>query len=142
QHFRGLMGTYLAWFNKMRYAGSTLRDRIPFMPRLTTPVPTPSQWDLAGFTTACSNAAADRHLDARCRALANRLLVEAGQQGFPVDLLSAPTENAAQLDWRTRYAQSLVEVLSHVEHEWTKPTGVRRWLQTALIFVADWLPLV
>jgi len=141
QHFRGLMGTYLAWFNKMRYAGSTLRDRIPFMPRLSTPVHAPAQWDLAGFTTACSNAAADRHLDARCRALANRLLVEADQQDFPVSLLSEPTEQVAQLDWRTRHAQALVEVLSRVEHEWSRPTGPRRWLQASLVFLADWLPL-
>jgi hypothetical protein len=142
QQFRGMMGTYLRWFNKMRYAGSTLRDRIPFASRVPTPVATPAEWDLASFTRACSNAAADRHLDARCRALSNRLLVEAGQQGFPVSLLSDATENAAQLDWRTRYAQALVEVLSRVEHEWTKPTGGRRWVQTVLIFLADWLPLL
>jgi hypothetical protein len=142
QQFRGIMGTYLRWFNRLRYAGSTLRDRIPFMPQVQTPVSTPAEWDLASFTRACSNAAADRHLDARCRALANRLLVEADQQGFPVDLLSGATENAAQLDWRTRYAQALIEVLRQVELSWTKPTGARRWLQSTLIFVADWLPLV
>jgi hypothetical protein len=142
QHFRGLMGSYLRWFNKMRYAGSTLRDRIPFMPKMGFAVNTPAEWDLAAFTQACSNAAADRHLDARCRALANRLLVEADQQGFPVNLLSEPTENTANLDWRGKHAVALTETLHKVEHDWAKPAGARRWLQNALIFLTDWLPLL
>jgi energy-coupling factor transporter ATP-binding protein EcfA2 len=142
QHFRGIMGTYLRWFNKMRYAGSSLRDRIPFLPRLTTPVSTPAQWDVAAFTEACSDAAADRHLDARCRALANRLLVEADHQGFPVNLLADRTENAANLDWRSRFARALVETLNQVEEEWTEPRGPRRWLHGAVVLLADWLPLL
>lgn len=142
QHFRGLMGSYLRWFNKMRYAGSTLRDRIPFMPKIDLAVNTPAEWDLAAFTQACSNAAADRHLDARCRALANRLLVEADQQGFPVNLLSESTENTAKMDWRGKHAVALTETLCQVELDWSKPSGPRRWLQNTLIFLTDWLPLI
>jgi hypothetical protein len=140
--FRGLMATYLSVVNRMKYAGSSLRDRIPFLPRATTRVETPAAWDLSTFTRACSTAASDRHLDARGKALANRLLVEAGQQGFPLHLLSEPTEATARIDWRNRHAQALVEVLGQVEQEWAQPTGYRYWLQGAIVLLADWLPVI
>jgi predicted GTPase len=139
--FHGLMASYLHLVNRMKYAGSTLRDRIPFLPRATTRVQTPAAWDLSTFTQACSTAASDRHLDARGKALANRLLVEADQQGFPLHLLNEATEATAKIDWRNRYAQSLVEVLGQVEQEWSQPTGYRYWLQGAIVFLADWVPL-
>jgi energy-coupling factor transporter ATP-binding protein EcfA2 len=142
RHFRGVMGTYLHWFNRLRYAGSTLRDRIPFMPKLATPINAPREWDLAAFTRACSDAASERHLDGRGRALANQLLVEADKEGFPVHLLSDATETTAKMDWRARYSQALVEVLQRVEHDWAKPKGFRRLLQNSIIFLADWLPLL
>ena len=67
-HFRGLMGTYLHLFNRIKYAGSTLRDRIPFLPRLTSAsAPAPS-WDVSAFTRLCSTVASERHLDARGKA--------------------------------------------------------------------------
>jgi hypothetical protein len=141
KHFRGVMGTYLHWFNRLKYAGSTLRDRIPFMGRLSQ-VSAPAEWDLAAFTRSCSQAASERHLDARNRALANRLLVQADQQGFPLQVLSEPTEATARLDWRARYSHALVEVLSKVETEWAKPTGLRWLLQGTVVFLADWLPLL
>jgi hypothetical protein len=140
--FRGLMATYLSFFNRMKYAGSSLRDRIPFLPRSTSRVAPPAAWDLSAFTRACTGAAADRSLDARTKALANRLLVEADQQGFPLGLLSGPTEATAKIDWRQRHAQALVEVLGQIEHEWSRPTGVRYYVQGAVILLADWLPLV
>jgi hypothetical protein len=72
--------------------------------------------------------------------LANRLLVEADAQGFPVSLLNEPLEAATRIDWRGRYAQALVEVLHEVEQQWVRPTGVRRWVQSVLVGLADWLP--
>jgi hypothetical protein len=141
RRFRGIMGTYLHWFNRLKYAGSTLRDRISFLPKLPG-VTTPKEWDLGSFTRSCSNAASERHLDSRGRALANRLLVEADKEGFPVQLLTEPAENAAKLDWRMRYSHSLIETLDQVEREWSTPSGVRRWLQAGLVFLADWLPLL
>ncbi len=141
-HFRGLMGSYLGFINRMKYAGSTLRDRIPFIPRGQTQEATSASWDLAAFTRTCSTTASERHLDARGRALVNRLLVEADRQGFPLNLLTEPTESTTKTDWRQRYAQALTEVLGHVEHEWTSPTGVRRFLRGAVVFLADWLPAV
>ena len=123
RRFRGLMGHYLGLFTRTQYVGSTLRDRIPFLPRPAEQVQTPAAWDLATFTRACSSVAGERHLDARGQALANRLLVEADQQGFPLDLLTEPVETTAKIDWRQRYAQDLIEVLQQVEQQWAKPTG-------------------
>jgi hypothetical protein len=140
RRFRGLMAVYLSLFTRARYATTSLRDRLPFVPRPDKAPVAPTTWDLATFTRACSDLAASRHLDARGRALANRLLVEADAHGFPLALLSEPVEAAAKLDWRARYAQALVEVLQEVEQQWSRPTGVRRWVQSGLVVLADWSP--
>jgi hypothetical protein len=60
--------------------------------------------------------------------------------GFPLGLLTQPTESAAKMDWRQRYSQALIEVLSKVEQQWARPTGIRRYVQGTLIILADWLP--
>jgi hypothetical protein len=140
RHFRGIMGGYLQLFNKLKYAGSHLRERLPFTPRLGQAPETQTKLDLGEFTRSCSAAASDRHLDARGRALANRLVLEADQQGFPLSLLTQPAEAAAKLDWRQRYSQAMIDVLSKVEQEWARPTGPRRYLQGAVVLLADWLP--
>jgi hypothetical protein len=140
RHFRGVMGGYLQLFNKLKYAGSQLRVRLPFVPRIGQAPEPQTRLDLGEFARACSAAAADRHLDARGKALANRLLLDADQHAFPLDVLTAPTEAAAKLDWRKRYAQAMVDVLSKVEQQWSRPTGVRRYVQGAVIVLADWLP--
>jgi energy-coupling factor transporter ATP-binding protein EcfA2 len=143
RRFHGVMALYLHLITRARYVGSTLRERVTIMPRLKDPTKEkPPAWDLGTFTHACSEAAATRHLDARCRALANRLLVEADAQEFPVSLLSAPVESASRIDWRQRHAQTLIEVLQEVEAKWSRPKGVRSWFNTILVFLADWLPLV
>jgi energy-coupling factor transporter ATP-binding protein EcfA2 len=140
RHFRGIMGGYLAGFNRLKYAGSQLRDRISIGPRSLVTASQQTALDLGEFTRACSTAASDRHLDARGKALANRLLLEADQAGFPLSLLTQPTESAAKIDWRQRYSQALIDVLSQVEQAWARPTGIRRYLQGAVILLADWLP--
>jgi hypothetical protein len=140
RRFRGLMAWYLHLFTRTKYVGSSLRSRIPFAPRPREEVQTPVSWDLATFTRACSEVAASRHLDARGKALANRLLVESDAQGYPIDLLTEPTEAASKIDWRQRYSQTLIEVLSQVEQDWSRPSGARRVLQSVIIFLANWLP--
>src|SRR5438552_11777090 len=139
RRFRGLMAGYLHLFTRAKYVGSTLRDRIPLLPKPSQAVETPAAWNLATFTRTCSSVAGDRHLDARGRALPNRLLVEADQQGFPVELLNEPAETAAKVNWRQRYAQALVEVLHQVERDWARPAGIRRWVQGTIVFLADWV---
>jgi hypothetical protein len=92
------------------------------------------------FTSACSNVAGNRELDARGKALVNRLLVEANEQGFPLSVLSEPVEALSKIDWRQKWARGLTEVLDEVEKQWARPTGVRRVVQGTLVFLADWLP--
>lgn len=142
EKFRNIMGTYLYWINRLKYAGSTLRDRIPFLPRFGSTVATPREWDLADFTRACSSAASEQHLDSRHKALANRLLLEAEGHGFPLRLLGDVTEAAARLDWRSRHARALTDVLGQVVQNWSQPSGTRRLLQAAIVLLADWLPLL
>jgi hypothetical protein len=140
RRFRGLMASYLSLFTRVKYVGSTLRDRVPFLPRRSISAATPASWDLEALTRACSSLAGDRHLDARGRSLPNRLLVQANQLGFPLELLTEPAEAAAQINWRQRYSQLLMETLQQVEREWTEPAGMRRWLQSGIVWLADWLP--
>jgi hypothetical protein len=141
RRFHGLMAGYLSLIHRVKYLGSTLRDRFSFLPS-TGRAPTPAAWDLAAFSRSASVVAGDQHLDARGRALVNRLLVQANQQGLPVDLLTPAAEAAARQNWRQRYAQLLVDVLQQVERHWVEPAGTRRWLQRGLILIADWLPLL
>src|SRR5207253_2664547 len=101
----------------------------------------PPRWDLSMFTFVCSDVAGNRMLDARGKALANKLLVEADTQGFPIGILNEPVEAVARIDWRQRYAQILSEVLHRVERQWSEPTGSRRVIQGVLVFLTDWLPL-
>jgi hypothetical protein len=142
RRFRGIMAWYLQLFTRAKYVGSSLTARIPFVPRLGDRVEAPSAWDLAKFTRDCSEAASTRQLDARNKAMANRLLVEADRQGFPLSILTEPVESLARRDWRQRYTLALNEVLHHVEQQWTRPTGARRVIQTLIVWAADWLPLV
>lgn len=139
KHFSNLMAWYLNAFNKLRYTGSTLRDQIPFAGR-SKPVQTPQDWDLVRFTEACSAAASEQHLNSRLKAMTDHLLIEADTLGIPLGLLSEPAEQMSRLDWRTRYAQAMIEVITNVERNWSQPTGVRWWLQKGVIFLADWVP--
>ena len=140
RRFRGMMAAYLHLVGRAKSVGSTLRDRLPFLPKPAQAVGASTAWDLAAFTRACSAVAGDHHLDARGRALSNRLLVEADEHGFPLNLLAEPVEAAAKLDWRQRHAQALLDILQQVEHDSARPAGMRRWLQTGLVFLGDWLP--
>ncbi len=142
RRFRGIMAWYLQLFTRAKYVGSSLTARIPFLPRSSDKVDAPSAWDLAKFTRDCSEAAASRQLDARNKALASRLLVEADRQGFPLSILTDPVEALAKFDWRQRYTLALNQVLHHVEQQWTRPTGTRRFIQTLIVWAADWLPLI
>ncbi len=139
KHFSGLMSLYLQGFNKLRYTGSNLRDQLPFVPKMSS-VKAPQEWDLARFTAACSAAASEQHLSSRLKAMANRLLVEADTLGIPLALLSEPTDMLARIDWRGRYAQAMIEVITTVEEAWSHPSGAKRWLQKGIILLANVLP--
>src|SRR5260370_13699715 len=125
----------------MLYFGSTLKERFSFLPHAkeSTTQPPPS-WSLSTFTRACSESAAQRHLDARQKALANRLLVEADQQGFKLDVLHEPVEATAQLDCRQRYTLMLNEVLQSVEQQSTPRKAARVAFPAVIVFLADSFP--
>lgn len=140
--FRGPMGLYLGSFAKLKYFGTTIGDRFSLMPKTATSVQTQTSWNLTEFTRSLSSVAGERQLDARGKALANRLLVQAEEQGFPLTLLTDRAESASRIDWRNQNAQALVEVMEEVESEWSHPRGLRRWLHTLVIILGNTLPVL
>jgi energy-coupling factor transporter ATP-binding protein EcfA2 len=142
QRFRGLMAAYLRVTTKLRYVSSTLRDRVPLAPRLGSHVQTPEAWDLAEFAQSCARVAGDRVLGQRMTALANRLLVEADQRGFPLAILNDRTAEMARFDWEQRTTRAVVDALTEVERQATKPTGWRRYVRGTVGFLGNVLPEV
>jgi hypothetical protein len=140
RRFRNLMAGYLALLTRVQYAGSRLRSRVPFAGRAEQQ-PTAAV-NLAGFTHECIRVAGERSLDQRLKALRHRLLVEADEQGFPPDLLPVPTAEVEKRDWHGQFEGALNESLNHVELQWSRPTGVRGWLQAGLVWLANVVPEV
>ncbi|MGL6076652.1 MAG: GTPase [Fimbriiglobus sp.] len=141
QRFRGLMAGYLRLTNKLRYVGSTLRDRVPFAGKLPDAKSLATgDWDMTSFVRSCARTAGERVLSQRMTALGSRLLVEADQQGYPVNTIHDATTNAAKLDWEDRTTRTVVEALSQVEKEVTEPTGSRRVLRTLVSFLGNFVP--
>ena len=140
--YRGLFAAYLKITTRLRYAGSTLRDRIPLagiIANVGSPA-TPAEWNLGAFVQECSRTAGERVLDQRVAALGNRMLLEADQRGFPLMLLNEPIAAAGRREWRERVTRSLLEALAEVERVCTKPTGWRRGLRATLALAANSLP--
>lgn len=142
QRFRGLMAAYLRLTTRVRYAGSSLRDKIPFTTRILGggKVETPVEWNLGSFVQQCARTAGERVLDQRTTALVNRLLVEGDKKGFPVKLLNDPLAMGGKLDWRERVTRALIDALSEVEREATNPTGWRRVMRGTLTTLANTVP--
>jgi 50S ribosome-binding GTPase len=141
QRFRGLMAGYLRLTNKLRYVGSSLRDRIPFAGK--TPggkSETPGDWDINSFVRSCARTASDRVLTQRMTALTSRLLVETDQHGFPLSTLNDRTTDTAKLDWEDRITRAVVDSLAEVEQEVTRPTGSRRILRDIVGFMGNFVP--
>jgi energy-coupling factor transporter ATP-binding protein EcfA2 len=141
QHkYRGLMAGYLKLTTKLRYAGASLRDRIPLVPRSEQKLETPANWNLAAFAHECTRVAGEKVLNQRAGALVNRLLVEADRQRFPLTLLNGPASEAARTDWQVRYDRALMEALAEVERSRTRPRGLRKLLQFTVVGLSNILP--
>ena len=141
QRFRGLMAGYLRLTTKLKYVGTGLRDRVPFAPRLgKLGVDTPGEWDLGAFVQSCAHAAGERVLGQRMKALVNRLLVEADQKGYPLQVLNDRTAETARIDWEERVTRAVVDALGEVEREVTNPTGWRRVVRGTVGFLGNFLP--
>jgi hypothetical protein len=144
RHFRGPMALYLSLFAKAKYTvNSMAKGGISLLPRPTGgDVERPASWDIGQFSHSLSTVAGERQLDARGKALTNKLLLQAQDVGYPLNLLQQRTESAALIDWRSRYAQALVEVLTEVEQQWSRPTGLRWLIQGVIRFLGNVLPPV
>jgi energy-coupling factor transporter ATP-binding protein EcfA2 len=140
QRYRGLMAAYLKLTTKLRYAGTTLRDKIPLVAIPSQKVETPTNWNLAAFAHECTRVAGEKVLNQRATALVNRLLVEADRQRFPLPLLNGPTNEAARADWQVRYDRVLMEALAEVERMRTRPRGLRKVLHVSVVSVSNILP--
>jgi energy-coupling factor transporter ATP-binding protein EcfA2 len=140
QKFRGLMAAYLKLTTKVRYAGTSLRDHIPLMPRVEQKIETPANWNLAAFAHECTRVAGEKVLNQRAGALVNRLLVEADRQRFPLPLLNGPTQDASRADWQVRYDRALMEALAEVERSRTRPRGIRKVLHFVVVTLSNVLP--
>ncbi|VTS03469.1 GTPase [Tuwongella immobilis] len=141
QHkFRGLYAGYLKLITRIRFAGSTLRERIPIGSKGKSQSERVNNWSLASFTLECSRAAGERVLDQRTKALINKLLVEADAVGYPLNLLTPTVQEASRLNWHERYDRALRDSLTYVEEKCLRPTGGRKMLQTSLIRIANNLP--
>ena len=138
RRFRGLMAGYLSLLTRVQYAGSRLRSKVPFVGGVGQQ--TPAAVNLASFTHECIRVAGERSLDQRQRALSHRLLVEADRQGFPPELLPGPVAEIEKQDWHKKYEESLNDALTHVERQWSRPTGVRAWLQASVVFLTNVVP--
>jgi hypothetical protein len=138
RRFRGLMAGYLSLLTRVQYAGSRLRSNLPFSiggGRQQT-----ATISLAQFTHDCIRAAGQRGLDQRQRALSNRLLVEADQNGFPPEVLPPTVAEVEKQNWHELYGSDLNDSLSHVERQWSRPTGLRSWMQAVLVQSANFVP--
>jgi len=141
QRFGGLMATWLKLTTKVRYFGGSFRDRIPFVPKLgSSAVKTPDDWNIKEFAQSCTRVASERVLTQRLAAVGNRLLVEADQRGFPLQLLSDRTAEATRSGWEDRYTRHLIEALAEVEQEVTRPTGWRKLFRGGITLLANAAP--
>jgi hypothetical protein len=138
QRFRGLMA---AWqrLTSMRWGvRNLLRSPLPSMPRLTSGEQDGLDFQaLAGDRTGPT---CERILKERSQSLANRLLVEADQNGFPIALLSDRVAAVQSQGWPERFAAAVAETMLDVESECIKPTGLRAVLRGGITFLANYLP--
>ena len=139
QRFRGLMAGYLRITTKLRYVGSALRDRFSLGGSLRGDGKTDG-WDLQAAVHTAARAAGERVLAQRMTALTNRLLVETEQNGLPILLVNDPVMRTAKLDWDDRITRTVVDALSQMEAEVTKPTGRRKIVREVVGFLGNFLP--
>ncbi len=140
QRFRGIMAGYLQLTTKIKYIGTSLRNKVPLAPKLGSKLEAPPDWDLGAFVQSCAHVAGERVLGQRMAALVNRLLVEADQRGFPIALLNDRTAETAKLNWEERVTHSVVDALTEVEQQATNPTGWRRLVRGTIGLLGNLLP--
>jgi hypothetical protein len=66
--------------------------------------------------------------------------VEADQKGFPIALLNDRTAEAGRLNWEERVTRGVVDALTEVEREATRPTGWRKYVRGTVALLGNLLP--
>jgi energy-coupling factor transporter ATP-binding protein EcfA2 len=140
RRFRGLMASFLQMGTRLRFLGSHALSKFPIP--LRTDVVVGQHWDMTDFAQSCSTEAADKHLDARSRALPNQLLVKADREGFPISLLADSVEAIAKHPWRAYFSNVLSEVMQQVEQLLVQPQGGRKLTLLVLVWLGDLLPIL
>jgi hypothetical protein len=140
KRFTGLYAGYQSLLNGMRTAGSSLRDRVPFLGKPREPLAVPVTWNAAAFTSEASRVALDRALGRRVSALGQRLLVEADGLGMPMAVLESGVTEAGRINWQQRFDRALREALADVEAVWNQPRGVSQIVPSLTLLAANTLP--
>jgi energy-coupling factor transporter ATP-binding protein EcfA2 len=140
KRFHGLYAGFQRMIHGVKQAGTSLRDRLPFLPRPAEKLSVPVNWNAAAFTAEASRAAHDRSLGRRLNALGQRLLVEADALGFPMGLLEPAAAEAGKLNWPQRLDRGMRDALGEVEQVWARPTGPTRLFQGGFLLAANYLP--
>ena len=106
QHkYRGFMALYLRLTTKLRFAGSTLRDKFHILPRGgKRGKEHDTNWSFSKFAHEATRIAGEKVLDQRATAFVNRLLLEAEERQFPLGVLTDPraTSRPSRLAWPLR----------------------------------------
>lgn len=140
--FRGPTAAFIRFCQWLRYLGSSWRRHWP---RSSTPSAPESQThasaDLAGLVMACTQAVADRHLDARERALPNRLLVQADVAGLPISALNELMSSLPTTNWRARVPGLLRDCFEDVAKSWQNSGQQAHLWRRGLIWFGNALPL-
>jgi energy-coupling factor transporter ATP-binding protein EcfA2 len=141
--FRGPTAAFIRFCQWLRYLGSSWRRHWPrgSSTSATSEGPTTEAGDLAGLVSACSQAAADRHLDAREAALANRLFVQADTAGLPISALNELISDHPSTNWRARVPELLRQSFDELAKSWQYAEQKTSFWQRGLIWFGNSLPL-
>ncbi|MCS6977345.1 MAG: 50S ribosome-binding GTPase [Gemmatales bacterium] len=83
---------------------------------------------------------AEAHVDARWRAMPNKLLVTAEQNGFPITLLNQAIQRAADSPRQDQFSYLLKQSGEEVQKQWHSPLKPRYWVLRLLVFLGEWVP--
>jgi energy-coupling factor transporter ATP-binding protein EcfA2 len=142
--FRGIMGFFLNLGSNVRALWQTIQGLLPssWLKNPSAAAKPEAAWSLEAFCQSLTEVVGEQHLDARCRALPDTLLVAAEQGNFPLRLLDEEVQRIRQTDWRSRFVTALEKSLKAVESRWTSPQGVGNAFLQTLVLAGEWIPLL
>lgn len=141
--FRGPTGAFIRFCQWLRYLGSSWRR---YWARGSSSFTSPDgripvAGDLAGLVSACTQAAAERHLNAREGALPNRLLVQADDAGLPIPALNELMSCQPSTNWRARVPDLLRQCFDDLAKSWEHSEQQAKLWRRGFIWFGNVLPL-